>query len=93
MSVDCLSVHRSTLHTHEASGEGLIGPDLAVHLDQTLLDDRGDLTAGQSVLQSVAEEDGEGERLPELVGTGGRAGSLSQSQYPTSFLCIANPLT
>ncbi len=62
--------------THESSWVGLVGPDLAIDLDDSLSHDGGDLTTGQSVLQPVAEEDGEGERLSELVGTWGWAGSL-----------------
>lgn len=62
--------------THETSGEGLVSPDLAVDLDESLLNDSSDLTASKSVLQTVSKEDGEGKRLPELVGTRRRTGSL-----------------
>jgi hypothetical protein len=65
-------------NVHESSGVGLVGADLAVDLDEARLQDRGDLLAGEGVLETVAEEDGQGERLPELVGTGGRAGRLNQ---------------
>lgn len=64
--------------THEASGVGLVGPDLAVNLDDPLLENGGNLTTGQGVLETVAEEDGQGERLAELVGTGRRAGGLRE---------------
>ena len=60
---------------HEAGGEGLVGADLLVDLDQALLDNQGDLTGGEGVLEAVAEEDGEGQALAELVGSGRRAGS------------------
>lgn len=62
--------------THETSGEGLVSPDLAVDLDESLLNNRSDLTASKSVLQTVSKEDGEGKRLPELVGTRRRTGGL-----------------
>ena len=41
----------------ETAGVGVVGADLAVDLDKTLSDNEGDLTAGQSVLELVAEED------------------------------------
>ena len=41
----------------ETSGVGGVGADLAVDLDETLGSDGVNLTAGESVLQSVAEED------------------------------------
>jgi hypothetical protein len=63
--------------THETSGEGLVGPDLSVHLDDSLLDNSSDLLTGQSVLQSVSEEDSKGKRLSKLVGTGRRSGCLN----------------
>jgi hypothetical protein len=63
-------------NVHESSGEGLVGPDLSVNLDGSLSHDGGDLTTGQGVLETVSEEDGEGKGFTELVGTGGRSGSL-----------------
>lgn len=42
---------------HEAAGVGVVSSDLAVDLDQSLHDDLGDLLAGQSILQTVLEED------------------------------------
>lgn len=62
--------------THETSGEGLVSPDLAVDLDESLLNNSGDFTASKSILQTVSEEDSEGKRLPELVGTRRRTGGL-----------------
>lgn len=38
---------------HEASGEGGVGADLAVNLDQTLHHDSLDLTTVQSVLETI----------------------------------------
>jgi hypothetical protein len=64
------------LHTHEASGVGVVSADLVVHLDQSLLGDAGDLITSDGVLEAVAEEDCEWEGLAELVRTGGRARSL-----------------
>lgn len=67
--------------THEAGRVGLVGSDLSVDLDESLLNDRGDLSSGKGVLQSVSEEDGEGERLSQLVRTGRRSGSLGVRLY------------
>lgn len=44
---------------HEAAWVGFISPDFSVDLDQALLDDSGDFTAGQGVFQPVAKKDGE----------------------------------
>ncbi len=41
----------------ETARVGDVGADLAVDLDKTLGDNEGNLTAGQSVLELVAEED------------------------------------
>jgi len=68
--------------THESSGEGLVGSDLSVDLDETLLDNGGDLTAGKGVLQSVTKEDGEGKALSELVRTGRWARGLVVRNFP-----------
>lgn len=65
---------------HETSGEGLVSPDLAVDLDESLLNNSSDLTASKSVLQTVSKEDGEGKRLPELVGTRRRTGGVGAAQ-------------
>lgn len=54
---------------HESGGVGGVSADLAVDLDQTLLDDGGDLLLGEGVLQPVPEEDDQGEALAGLVGT------------------------
>lgn len=66
--------------THEASGVGRVSSNFIVDLDQSLLDNSSNLASSQSVLQPVAEEDGKWERFTELVGTGGRTGSLSNIQ-------------
>lgn len=41
----------------ETGGVGLVGSDLVVDLNETLLDDEGDLTSSKSVLQTVTDED------------------------------------
>lgn len=65
---------------HETSGEGLVSPDLAVDLDESLLNNSRDFTASKSILQTVSEEDSEGKRLPELVGTRRRTGGVGAAQ-------------
>jgi len=57
--------------THEASGVGGVGADLSVDLHQTLHDDLGHLGAVQGVLQAISQEDQQGQRLTQLVGTSG----------------------
>lgn len=57
--------------THEASGVGNISADLAIDLDEPLHADLLDLISGQSVLETVPQEDDEGQALPQLVRTGG----------------------
>ena len=43
--------------THETSRVGLVGSDLVVNHDESLLDDERDLSTGEGVLQSVSKED------------------------------------
>ncbi len=62
--------------THEASGVGDISADLAIDLDEPLHADLLDLISGQSVLETVPQEDDEGQALPQFVGTGGGTRSL-----------------
>ena len=73
-------VSKNVALTHESSRVSLIRPDLSVDLDQSLLDNSSDLSAGKGVLQSVTEEDGEGERLAELVRTGRRSGRVGPAE-------------
>lgn len=71
--------------THEASGVGLVGADLAVNLNKALLKDSSDLLASKSVLEAVAEEDGQRQRLAELVGTRRGAGGLGTLVLPATM--------
>jgi hypothetical protein len=61
---------------HESSGEGAVGADLAVNLDQTLHEDSLDLTTVQGVLETVADEDDQRQTVAQLVRTGGCLGSV-----------------
>lgn len=66
---------------HEAGEVGFVSAGLAISGDAdeaALLDDRGDFTAGQCVLQAVAEEDGEGIDLRCLCKPGDGRGAYSQ---------------
>ena len=54
---------------HEASGEAGVSADLSVDLDETLDNDISHLTAGKSVLETVADEDVERKALTERVRT------------------------
>lgn len=65
---------------HETSRVGFIGPDLSINLDDPLRHDGGDFSAGQGVLQSVSQEDGQGQAFSELVGTGGRSRGVGARQ-------------
>lgn len=61
---------------HQAGGEGRVGADLAVDLDKTLHEDGLDLTRVERILQTVAEEDDQRQRVAELVRTGRRLGGV-----------------
>ena len=65
--------------THESSGVGDIGADLAVDLDEPLHADLLHLIPSQGVLEAIPQEDDEGQALPQLVGTGGRTRSLRKN--------------
>jgi len=68
-AVDCKSsldvVHQTEVlarllegdDVHESSRVGVVGSDFSIDLDESLGNDEGDLTASQSVLELVAEED------------------------------------
>jgi len=61
---------------HEAGGEGGVSADLAIDLDDALVEDEGDLTTSKGIAEAVAEEDDQRQALAELVGTSRGAGSL-----------------
>lgn len=61
---------------HQSRGEGGVGADLAVNLDEALHENGVDLAGVERILQAVAEEDDEGKGVAELVRTGGGLGSI-----------------
>lgn len=61
---------------HEAGGEGAVGADLAVDLDQALHQDGVNLAGVERIFQAVAEEDDEWQRVTELVRTGRGLGGI-----------------
>merc|ERR1712212_236335 len=66
---------------HEAGGELGVGPGLAINLDQTLLHDSLPLLHGDSVLQTVPEEESNREALTLLVGAGARLHSEHTAKF------------
>ena len=71
--------------THETSGIGGIRAHLSVDLHETLHADHLDLVVGQSVLQTVADDQNERKALSQLVGTTAGVGSPHTShlvQHP-----------
>jgi len=67
-------------NVHESERVGVIGSDLAVNLDEPLLEDGSDLSAGKGELQSVSKEDGQRKALSELVGSGRGSRSVSSGE-------------
>ena len=57
------------LPTHETGGIGRVSAHLSVDLDEALHADHLNLVVGQSVLQTVADDEDEGEALSQLVRT------------------------
>ena len=55
--------------THEARRVVGVCPNFVVNLDQTLHNNFLHIVGGKSVLQTIPQEDDEGQRLPQLVGT------------------------
>lgn len=55
--------------THETSGEGGVSAHLTIDLNQTLHADHLDLVVGQSVLQTVADDQQERKTLSQLMRT------------------------
>jgi len=75
---------------HETSGVSGVGSDLVVNLDKSLHEDRLNLTAVKSVLQTVSEENNQRKRLSKLVGTGRGSGGVSAGklvQHPVGGSC------
>lgn len=66
---------------HEAGRVGGVGADLAVDLDEPLLQDRLGLAQVERVLQPVADEHDEGQALAELVRTGGWPRRVDTRQF------------
>jgi hypothetical protein len=71
---------------HQSRGESGVGADLAVNLDEALHEDGIDLAGVESVLQTVAEEDDQRQRVAELVRTGGSLGSIGTWNMSVSML-------
>lgn len=65
---------------HEARGEGKVGADLAIDLDETLHEDRLGLAVVQGVLEAVADEDDQGHAVAVLVRTGRGLGGVDTGQ-------------
>jgi hypothetical protein len=67
--------------THETRGVANIGADFAINLDQTLSADGLDFLVSQGILQTVTNENDQGQRFTELVGTSRGSGSLLISEF------------
>lgn len=65
---------------HEASGEGDVGSDLVVDLDETLHHDGLGLTVVEGISQSVSNENDERKALASLVGTSAGLGSIGSAE-------------
>lgn len=65
---------------HQTSWESVVGSNLVVDLDELLHEDGLDLTAVESVLQSVSNEDNERKRLSQLVWTSRWSWSIGTRQ-------------
>jgi len=61
---------------HEASGEGVVSSDLAINLDEALLDNLLHLLVRESIPQTVPKEQCHGEALTRLVGASAGLGGL-----------------
>lgn len=68
-------------NVHETGGVVVIGADLAVDLDAALHADLLALLSGQGVLETFAEDDGNGETFALLVGTLGGLGGPHTSHF------------
>lgn len=65
---------------HEAGGEGHVGADLAVDLDQALHQDGAGLAVVEGILEAVADEDDQGHAVAELVRTGRGLGGVDSGE-------------
>ena len=65
---------------HKASRVGHVGADLAVDLDQALLEDGLGLAVVERILEAVADEDDQGHAVAELVRTGRGLGGVDTGQ-------------
>jgi hypothetical protein len=59
---------------HETRGVVVVSADLSVNLDATFHTDLHAFLVGQGILESVTEDNGDGQALTELVGSLGRTG-------------------
>lgn len=73
--METTSENKQSKYTHEAGGVVGVGSDLSIDLDNALHDNVGNLALVQRKLQAITEQNDEGKRLAQLVGSGRRAGS------------------
>ena len=85
------NLEKQSSRTHEASRVSIIGPDLPVDFDQSLLDDSSDFSPVQSVLEPVTEKDDEGKTFTKLVRTGRWSGRLHPMSTLPAFLVSPCP--
>merc|ERR1719411_918293 len=71
----------STWMTYESGGELGVGASLAINLDEPLLQDSLDLLSAQSVLQTVPDEQSDGQGGALLVGAGPRLDGEHSSEF------------
>lgn len=67
-------------NVHEAGRVGRVSADLAVDLDQALHENRLGLAVVQGILETVADEDDQGQAVAELVRTGRGLGGIDTGQ-------------
>ena len=65
---------------HEPGRVRDVGPDLAIDLDQALLDNRRRLAVVERILETVPDKDDQREAVAEFVRTGGRARGIGTRQ-------------
>lgn len=74
---------------HKTGGEGSVGADLAIDLDEALLDDGLDLVTVKRILEAIAEEDDQGQRVAGLVRTSGGLGSVGTWDMLVLLCCAS----